>query len=140
MGRIAHVLKISSALAVRDFASYACAGGVGTALHYAVFILMTGAVPGAITASGAVWASTAGAIVGAAANYLLNYHFTFGSVRPHRDSAPRFALAAAAALAINAVTVGTLCAAGLPPLAAQVAATAAVLVGGFLLNRYWTFA
>lgn len=125
---------------MRGFASYTCAGAVGTALHYAVFVFLTAASSGAPSTSGAVWASTVGATLGAGTNYLLNYRFSFRSVRRHREAAPRFALVAAGGLAINAATVGALCAEGLPPLAAQLAATAAVLVGGFLFNRYWTFA
>jgi len=83
---------------MRDFASYACAGAVGTALHYTVFLLVTGAFSGAPSTSVAVWASTLGA------------------------------------------TLGALCAEGLPPLATQLAATAAALAGGFVFNRYWSFA
>lgn len=125
---------------MRDFASYTCAGAVGTALHYTVFVLVMGAFSGAPSASLAVWASTVGATLGAATNYLLNYRFSFRSLRPHREAAPRFALVAAVSLVINAATVGALCAGGLPPLAAQLAATAAALVGGFVFNRYWSFA
>jgi len=125
---------------MREFASYACAGAVGTALHYTVFVLVMGAFSGAPSTSGAVWASTVGATLGAVTNYLLNYRFSFRSLRPHREAVPRFALVAAVSLAINAATVGALCAEGLPPLAAQLAATAAALVGGFPFNRYWSFA
>lgn len=125
---------------MRDFASYACAGTVGTALQYAVLLLAMGASSAALSTGGAVWASTLGAALGAAANYLLNRRFSFRSRRRHSEAAPRFALVAAASLAINAAAVGALYAEGLPPLAAQLAATAAVLVGGFLFNRHWTFA
>ncbi len=135
-----YVLKTASGPALRDFASYACAGAVGTALHYTVFLLVTGTSSSAPSTGTAVWASTAGAALGAATNYLLNYRFSFRSLRRHREAAPRFALVAALSLAINAATVGALYAGGLPPLAAQLAATAAVLLGGFLLNRNWTFA
>ena len=125
---------------MRDFASYACAGAVGTALHYTVFLLVTGAFSGAPSTSVVVWASTVGATLGAATNYLLNYRFSFRSRRPHREAVPRYALIAAVSLAINAATIGALCAGGLPPLAAQLAATAVALVGGFVFNRYWSFA
>ncbi len=140
MRRTAQSLKTASAAAARDFTHYACAGGIGTALHYAVFVLVTAALPGAPTASGAVGASTAGAALGAAANYLLNYRFSFRSSRRHGEAVPRFALVAAVSLAINGATVGALCAGGLAPLPAQLAATAAVLVFGFLFNRHWSFA
>lgn len=140
MERIAYVLRASCGPALRGFASYACAGAVGTALQYTVLVLVVGAFPDALSASGVVWASTLGATLGAGANYLLNHRFSFRSVSRHREAAPRFALVAAVSLAINAAIVGSLCAGGLPPLVAQLAATAAVLVIGFLINRYWTFA
>lgn len=140
MGRSARIAGISYAAAVRDFAYYTCAGGVGTLLHYAIFILITGALPGVPTAGGVVGASSAGAVLGAVTNYLLNYRLSFRSSRRHAEAAPRFALVAVLGLALNAVTVGALCAGGLAPLAAQIAATAVVLVVGFRFNRQWSFA
>lgn len=139
MGWISGVVTTTRRAATREFASYACAGAAGTALQYAVLLLAIAASAGTLSARGAVWASTLGAVLGAGTNYLLNYRVSFRSARPHREAAPRFVLVAATGLAINAATVGALCAGGLPPLAAQVAATAAVLVCGFLLNRRWTF-
>jgi putative flippase GtrA len=139
MGWKSGVLTTARRPAMREFASYACAGAAGTALQYAVFVLAIAASAGTLSTRGAVWASTLGAVLGAGANYLLNHLYSFRSARPHREAAPRFMLVAATGLAINAATVGALCAGGLPPLAAQLVATAAVLVCGFLLNRRWTF-
>ena len=123
-----------------EFAWYVSVGAVGTAVHYAVFLTITLRAPQPVPLWLVVAASTAGALLGALVNYLLNRRLTFRSARPHRSAAPRFAVVAAGSLALNALTVGGLSAAGLAPLAAQVGATALVLVSGYLLNRNWTFA
>ena len=118
-----------------QFVRYAGAGVIGTAAHYAVLVAL---VQGAGTA--VVAASTAGAIAGAAVNYLLNHRFTFASRESHGRALPRFAVVAAAGIALNAlVLAGMLALVGPHYLVAQVAATLAVLVAGYLANRAWTF-
>ena len=57
----------------------------------------------------------------------------------NRAALPRFAAVATVGAAINTVIVGSLFAAGLHYLVAQVAATAIVLAWNFLANKYWTF-
>ena len=118
-----------------QFVRYAGAGVIGTAAHYAVLVAL---VQGA--GSGVVIASTAGAVTGAAINYLLNHRFTFASTESHRRALPRFAVVAVAGIAVNAlVLAGMLTLVGPHYLVAQVAATLAVLVAGYLANRTWTF-
>ena len=118
-----------------QFVRYAGAGVIGTAAHYAVLVAL---VQGAGTA--VVAASTAGAIAGAAVNYLLNHRFTFASRESHGRALPRFAVVAAAGIALNAlVLAGMLALVGPHYLVAQVAATLAVLVAGYIANRAWTF-
>lgn len=118
-----------------QFIRYAAAGAVGTMVHYA---LLFGLVEGA--GIGAVVASTCGAIAGAFVNYLLNYHYTFRSRRPHRESLLKFAVVSAAGVVLNAlvVFVGTT-AFGWHYLVAQLVATGVVLSGAFVVNRAWTF-
>jgi putative flippase GtrA len=115
---------------------YSAVGLVGTALQYLVVV------------TGVQWldwrllaASTAGAILGALVNYVLNRSFTFASDRPHRHAMPRFAAIAIAGILINAAVVAILAAAASPAhyLVIQAIATAAVLVFGFLANRRFTF-
>lgn len=116
---------------------YASVGAIGTALHYAIFLALLQVAPTAI-----VLASTTGAFFGACINYWLNRHYSFTSTRPHREALPRFAVVALFGLALNALAM-TVLANFIPPLhplIAQVAATAMVLLTGFCLNRYWTFA
>jgi putative flippase GtrA len=118
-----------------QFFRYAGAGAIGTALQYAILIGLV-----QLARIDAVAASTAGAIAGAIVNYVLNRRYTFGSDRPHRQALPRFALVAAAGVALNAlVMTAVLGFAGPHYLAAQVIATAAVLAAGYLANRRWTF-
>jgi len=117
------------------FVRYAGAGAVGTGVHYATLITL---VHNAVASP--VAASTFGAIGGAIVNYALNYRLTFDSRRAHRTAAPRFALVAAAGIALNAGVLAALLALFGPHyLVAQVVATAAVLVVGYLANRAWTF-
>ena len=118
-----------------QFLRYGVAGSVGTALQYVILIALVQfvAVP-------AVAASTVGAMAGATVNYGLNHRWTFGSTRAHGHALPRFAAVALAGLAINAIVMSTMLRiAGAHYLTAQVVATCAVFLAGFLVNRSWTF-
>lgn len=118
-----------------QFFRYAGAGAVGTALQYAMLIGLV-----QLAQLDAVVASTAGAITGALVNYALNHRYTFASGRSHRQALPRFALVAAAGIALNAlVMAAVLRLAGPHYVVAQVVATAVVLATGYLANRKWTF-
>ena len=118
----------------RSFHRYAGAGALGTALHYLVLLGWLWVAPTA-----AVAATTAGALLGAGANYWLNHRYSFASRRAHRTAAPRFAVVAAAGVLLNGLVVAALVP-SIPVLPAQLSATGAVLLSGFVLNRYWTFA
>jgi putative flippase GtrA len=120
---------------MRRFLRYAAAGALGTCAHYAVFLTALALAPAAVVAG-----STAGAVVGAGANYWLNYRYSFASRRPHRQAVARFALVAGAGLTLNALLMGALTTAAVAAIPAQLVATAIVLVTGYLLNRHWTFA
>jgi putative flippase GtrA len=118
-----------------QFVRYAGAGVIGTAAHYAVLVAL---VQGMQT--GVVAASTAGAVVGAGVNYMLNHRFTFASRESHGRALPRFAVVAAAGIALNALVLAAMLAlVGPHYLVAQVVATLSVLVAGYLANRAWTF-
>ena len=118
-----------------QFVRYAGAGVIGTAAHYAVLVALVQGVQ-----AGVVAASTAGAITGAGINYLLNHRFTFASRESHGRALPRFAAVAAAGIVLNALVLAAMLAlVGPHYLVAQVVATLAVLVAGYLANRAWTF-
>jgi putative flippase GtrA len=109
-------------------------GACATALQYLILI--------ALVRELGVWptiASGCGFVLSAIANYLLNYHFTFRSRRPHRAAALKFLLLAMVGLAINSVLMQVLLAAGWHYLLAQVGATAVVFLWNFVGNSFWTF-
>ena len=109
-------------------------GAVATGIQYLILIVLvrgTGMWPALASAIGFV-ASSSG-------NYLLNYHFTFQSGRPHGPAAAKFVTLAAVGLVINFVLMQVLGAAGVYYLLAQVCATAVVFLWNFLGNSLWTF-
>ncbi len=127
---------MSPRVLVRGLSRYAVAGGVATAAHYA---LMAGLVEVGRWPAGP--ASVAGAALGAAVGYGLNRAWTFaGHDVPHRQALPRFLAVAGAGALLNGglVWAGT-AALGWHWLAAQAAATLAVLLGGYAANRHWAF-
>lgn len=122
-------------LPLRQLLLYTGAGAVGTAVHYAALALLVelgGVPPGA--------AAAAGAALGALTNYALNYRLTFRSRAAHIVTLPRFLAVAVAGIVISGVIVdlGTR-GLGVHYIAAQVVATAVVLIAGFVANRLWTF-
>ena len=125
------LLRLGSA----PFLRYVSAGGLGTLAHYLVLWLLAGGF-----AVRPARATVAGALVGAAVNYLLNYHFTFASTAAHRTTLPRFLLVAAGSAALNGIGMSFATSRlGMHYFTAQLGCTAAVLVIGYLLNAAWTF-
>ncbi len=116
---------------------YAVAGGIATAVHYAMLLALVEIFNFPPAPSAVV-----GALCGAAVSYLINRHITFpGSSVRHQQAIPRFLLVAVTGAALN----GGLVWAGMDVLAlhylaAQVIATILVLGLTYRLNRSWTFA
>ncbi|MBC7719287.1 MAG: GtrA family protein [Chitinophagaceae bacterium] len=116
---------------------YLVAGGLATAVHYLVLLVLVEGF-GWAAASAAV----VGALLGAAASYVMNRWLTFsGTLVRHTLAVPRFLLVAGVGAALN----GALVWAGVHVLAwhymaAQAAATLVVLGLTYRLNRFWTFA
>ena len=119
----------------RQFVKFAGVGAIGTAAHYATLVLLV-----QTQWAGPVIASSAGAVVGAVVNYLLNYHYTFASNRRHREAFWRFFTIAAVGFLLNGLLMALLTQQlALFYLLAQVITTLLVLVWNFLGNRVWTF-
>jgi putative flippase GtrA len=118
---------------------YAGVGVIGTAIHYATLLTLVGLPTGGDSQQGVLWATTLGAILGASANYVLNQRCVFPGAHRHRQALPRFATVAGLGLIINAATVAALTSLPVSLWFAQLGATALVLGGGYLLNRFWTF-
>jgi dolichyl-phosphate beta-glucosyltransferase len=128
-------LRTPALMLTSVFTVYAAVGAVGTGLHF--MTLIVGVELFHLKTS---IAAVLGASVGALANYLMNYHMTFASKRKHTQTLPKFAVVAALALVVSGLGARFAASAGINYLVGQVACTLFVLVAGFLLNRFWTFA
>lgn len=118
------------------FVRYLGAGGVGTVLHYATLAALV-----ELCAVKPTFATMAGALVGALTNYALNYHLTFASRAPHRHTLPRFMTVALLAAGLSGAGMWVLTEQlHVHYLVAQLVCTFGVLVVGYLLNKFWTFA
>ena len=116
---------------------YVLAGGIATAVHYVVLLLMV-----EVFAFPAAPSAACGALCGATVSYLVNRLVTFpGSNVRHLQAVPRFTLIALGGAALNGALVWV----GVHLLswhylAAQAMATLLVLGLTYRLNRSWTFA
>jgi putative flippase GtrA len=114
---------------------FALIGGVGSAAHFGVLALLT---EGA--GISAVWASQAGAVVGAVVNYALNRRWNYRTTVAHRITAPRFAVVVLAGWLLNGALMALLAGALLWHwLPAQALTTLLVLLWNFGINHLWTF-
>ena len=119
------------------FLRYLLAGGMATAVHYAVLLALVewagvAAAPAAVV----------GALCGAVAAYAINRSITFtASTASHQQALPPFMLIAAAGATLNGVMVWAgVHWLGWHYLAAQALASVLVLGMTYRLNRSWTFA
>ena len=119
----------------RQFLLFSTAGGFAAIGHYGTLIALS-----ELAGTPPLPASLAGFLVGGVISYVLNYRFTFRSTKQHGEALTKFLTVAAVGLVLNGAVMAALTGgARLHYLAAQVAATAVVLVWTFLCNRYWTF-
>jgi len=120
-----------------QFFWYIVAGGVATAVHYAVLIALV-ELPGFSAAPSAA----IGALCGAGVSYLLNRRMTFaGSSAGHVQAVPRFIAIALLGAVLNGLLVWFgVQQFGWHYLLAQALATVLVMGLTFRLNRLWTFA
>ncbi len=116
------------------FIRFTLVGGFATGIQYLVLILLVQQM-----GSGPVAASAVGFIVSAFANYIINYHYTFGSSQPHFAAMAKFSVLASVGLLLNSLIMAALVRFELHYLAAQAAATVTVLLWNFTGNSLWTF-
>jgi putative flippase GtrA len=125
---------VSSALRYK-FVRFLIVGGIATVVQYIVLIWTVERWHWS-----AVLGSSLGFVVSAVANYLLNYYFTFRSDGRHDVAAARFAIVAAAGLALNALLMELLAVRlHIPYLLSQVLATVATLIWNYWANSKWSF-
>jgi putative flippase GtrA len=119
----------------QQFFIFAGIGAIGTTGHYAVLILLVQSL-----LFDPVIATTAGFIVGALINYVLNYRFTFRSSKRHREALTKFFSVAVLSAVINAAIMKAgITLFDLHYLVIQLIATCSVLALNFTANKYWTF-
>jgi len=125
----------TAAQELRRLLIYMGVGLFGTAGHYATLITLV-----SVFGVDPVPASACGFVVGAVINYFANHRITFRSRKRHAAAFGPFFLVALLGLGVNTGLMALLVrTAGVPYLAAQVAATGTVVLLTFALNRAWTF-
>jgi putative flippase GtrA len=120
---------------VKKLLRFGVAGLLATPAHFLTLIFLV-----EIVRLSPVWGTIAGSVAGAFVNYMLNRRYTFASMRPHRETGPRFVAVALSTGVLNAVLVfvGT-DVLRLHYLLVQCVATLVVFLANFLLNSAWTF-
>lgn len=120
---------------IKLFSKYCAAGGLSTAVHYSVFMVMIN------YASSPPWQATFfGAFFGALIAYMLNYYFTFASSNTHLSIIPKFILTAVLGLFLQVLIVAILSIQyEVQPFVCQVIASLAGLIVTFFINYLLTF-
>jgi len=119
----------------KQFLIFAGIGIIGTAGHYATLLVLVQLVH-----VDPVLATTAGFMVGALINYVLNYRITFNSNKRHREALTKFLAVAGIGGAVNAgIMSAGMRIIDVNYMVIQLFATAIVLVFNFMANKHWTF-
>lgn len=116
------------------FVRFLIGGGIATATHWGLMAMLV--------ASGAndLLATTVGAFVGAAVNYVLQHRYTFASSREHSDAIPAYVFVTILTLYLNGFTYRVLNhIAGMPIAASQACTTALLAAINYLLYRTRVF-
>ncbi len=126
-------LPIYARAMLTHFSQYTLVGAIGTVVHYATMAKLIEMM------SMPVLSTTIGALLGALVNFILCRQWVFkDSASPARNGLFRFSLVALICALANAYVVGILYRLiGIWP--AQLVATTATLIVGYMLNRFWTF-
>ena len=121
---------------VGQFGRFLGVGGISTAAHFLTLWILH-----ELLRANLIMATTAGYLVGALFNYILNRKFTFDSTRAQSGAMPRFFCVVAAGLVLNAGLMAMMesFAHSLPYMFRQCIATGLVLLSNFFLHKHWTF-
>lgn len=120
---------------IKKFITFTGVGAIGTLAHYLTMIALV-----QFFSAQPVIGSSAGALVGAGINYILNYTFTFKSNSDHRATLWKFMLIAAVGFTLNGIFMGIFTGMfKIYYLIAQLLTTGLVLIWNFLANHFWTF-
>lgn len=116
------------------FLRFAAVGALGTAVHYAILVLLVGQFN-----ISPAWSAGIGAACGALVNYYLNRKYNFSGSGEHRRAVPRFLFLALIGVFLNGILVKILVAGELHYLIAQVFATLFILGLNFIVCKKWIF-
>ena len=117
-----------------QFVRFCLVGSVGTAVHYSALVAI------AHFQGKPMIGSVVGFVMGAMVNYVLNYRYTFKSVKPYSETLAKFFTTACVGLVLNTLIMGLLF--GLLDVhyfVSQLLATAGVVFWNFTVNLGWTF-
>ena len=128
--------QVNPTLSAMQFFWYIVAGGIATAVHYAVLIALV-----ELSGLSAAPSAAFGTLCGAGVSYLLNRRMAFsGSSSGHVEALPRFMAIAVLGALLNGLLVWLgVQQFGWHYLLAQALATVLVMGLTFRLNRLWTF-
>jgi len=116
--------------------AFAFVGAIATAIQYGVLLFAVH-----VLHRDPVLGSSAGFLISAVFNYLLNYHFTFQSANSHSSAATRFAIISGGGFLLNgAIMFALVHSLHVVYLVAQLIVIPAVLTWNFLGSALWTFA
>jgi len=119
----------------RQVVAFAAVGLLATAIQYAVLFAAV-----RIWHVDPVLGSSAGFLISAVVNYLLNYHVTFKSASPHLSAVTRFAIITSAGFVLNgAIMFALIQWLHILYVVAQLIATGVVTAWNFLGSALWTF-
>lgn len=127
------VLTADSALRLQPL-RFIVAGGLATGVHWLAMLvlILLGAEP--------AWATAAGSVIGAIANYTLQRQLTFRTQKTHHQTVPRYLLSCAVAWTAN-LLLFYLCnqQLGLPTVTAQPLTTVAVAILNYFVFKRLVF-
>ena len=120
---------------IAKFIGFAGTGAIATAIQYTILIVLR-----ELMGVSPVYASACGYAIAAVANYLMKYHWVFGSDEHHHVAGPKYAVVSLSGLTLNTLLmhIGTQIL-DFYYLLAQVITTGIVLIWNFTLNGLWTF-
>lgn len=120
---------------IRQVSLYASAAGIALVIHYGCLIV-------AVEKFGlpATVFSGVGFLLGAAAQYTINFFLTFTSTARHQTAILRYLINLLLSFTVNVALMYLLVDRfGFYYLASQVAVTAGLFLGNFLLGKHWVF-
>jgi len=120
---------------IKRFIGFAGTGAIATGIQYLILIVLR-----ELFGLPAVLSSSVGYGIAAIANYLMKYHWVFGSGEHHQVAGPKYAVVSLTGLALNTLFMylGTEVL-SIHYLIAQVISTLLVLIWNFSINSVWTF-